>query len=342
MADAIYSLLPPSPTLPEIVWAVNRTVHRDAGNANSGQQVRWTQYGGSEVDPHTGAVSSTGNYTQILRSTATGGKHRAVLLSATSATATPSPANAVILEQDLGLSIGAGRVLRLYDVAGVDYASLSADADGGLTLAGSGVSAGLLTIGGGIVVTSLGKTFQADFSSATLGDRFVFQTSTANGATGVGVVPNGSGTASALAVFNSANMAATSFGFFQASATAVSITSSNVGATTLPIRLIHGSSTRVEADGTGVGFFGVTPVARPSALTQTYSTADRTLSSYTSDPESSGYLGIATGNPATVYAQVSDLNLLRTAYENLRVFAEDLAQFVNALVDDLQAYGLEQ
>jgi len=99
---------------------------------------------------------------------------------------------------------------------------------------------------------------------------------------------------------------------------------------------------RGASGGVQIGFFAVTPVARAAALTQAYATADRTLSAYTSDPESSAYTGIDNAQAGTPYAQLTDLNALRTAYENLRAFAEDLAQFVNALVDDLQSYGLEQ
>lgn len=98
----------------------------------------------------------------------------------------------------------------------------------------------------------------------------------------------------------------------------------------------------LDHDGTTIGFFGVTPVSRPAAYTQTYFTADHTLSAYTSDPESSVYTGQDNAQAGTVYAKVADLNALRTAYENLRAFTEDLAQMVNAAVDDLQALGLLQ
>lgn len=95
-------------------------------------------------------------------------------------------------------------------------------------------------------------------------------------------------------------------------------------------------------DGSTAGFFGVTPASRAAALTQTYSTADRTLSAYTADDESVAYTGVDNAQVGTVYATVADLNALRTAYENLRALAEDTTQFLNAVVDDLQAYGLEQ
>lgn len=91
-----------------------------------------------------------------------------------------------------------------------------------------------------------------------------------------------------------------------------------------------------------IGFYGVTPVARPAAYTQTYSTADRTLAAYTADNESAAYTGIDNAQVGTVYAQLTDLNALRTAYENLRAFVEDLAQHHNSVLDDLQAVGLLQ
>jgi hypothetical protein len=84
-----------------------------------------------------------------------------------------------------------------------------------------------------------------------------------------------------------------------------------------------------------LGFYGATPIARPSAFTQTYSTADKTLGSYTADVENVAYTGAADGE-----AKLVDLNNLRIAYENLRAHHEDLAQFVNALLDHLQSLGL--
>lgn len=99
---------------------------------------------------------------------------------------------------------------------------------------------------------------------------------------------------------------------------------------------------QISRSGGKLAFFGATLVARAAALTQTYATADRTLSAYTADNESGAYTGIDNAQGGTPYAQLTDLNALRAAYENLRALTEDLAQFVNALVDDLQAYGLEQ
>ena len=84
-----------------------------------------------------------------------------------------------------------------------------------------------------------------------------------------------------------------------------------------------------------VGFFNVGPVSKQAGFTQAYSSADRTISSYTADNEGSAYTGAADGE-----AKLADLNALRVAYENLRAHAEDVGQGLNAVIDTLQAYGL--
>jgi len=89
-----------------------------------------------------------------------------------------------------------------------------------------------------------------------------------------------------------------------------------------------------------LGFWGATPVAQPGSYVQTYSTSTRTLGPYTPAATATAYAGLASGQAGTPYAQANDLNSLRTAYENLRVFAENSAQVLNALVNDLRAMGL--
>lgn len=82
------------------------------------------------------------------------------------------------------------------------------------------------------------------------------------------------------------------------------------------------------------GAFGVTPVARAAAYTQSYSTASRTHAAYTADNESAAYTGAADGE-----AKLADLNALRVAYENLRAAYESTSQVLNSVIDDHQAYG---
>jgi hypothetical protein len=114
-----------------------------------------------------------------------------------------------------------------------------------------------------------------------------------------------------------------------------SIALAPTGATTISAN----GSTRATFGTTGFSLFGRPEMAQWSAYTQTYSTADKTLSAYTPDNESGAYTGIDNAQVGTVYATLTDLNALRVAYENLRVFSEDLAQFVNSLINDLRNRG---
>lgn len=121
-------------------------------------------------------------------------------------------------------------------------------------------------------------------------------------------------------------------------------------ATTTGLSMVTGKNIILATTGAGtmigsgatqlLAFWGATPVVQPSALTQTYSTADATFSAYTADNESAAYTGIDNAQGGTVYATVADLNALRVAYENLRAFAEDHAAFTNSAVDKLQTIGI--
>lgn len=91
----------------------------------------------------------------------------------------------------------------------------------------------------------------------------------------------------------------------------------------------------------GFGIFGTSPLTGvPVSFAQTYDTTDATLSSYTADAEASAYAGIESGSTGAVFAQLTDLNALRVAYENLRAHSEDVGKAVNSIVDALQAFGL--
>lgn len=89
-----------------------------------------------------------------------------------------------------------------------------------------------------------------------------------------------------------------------------------------------------------IGFLGTTPAALPAAYTQTYSTATRIFSAYTLNDQSAAYTGQDNLQVGTVYAKLTDLNTLRTAYETLRAHAEVQGKLINSLIDDFQAYGL--
>jgi hypothetical protein len=89
-----------------------------------------------------------------------------------------------------------------------------------------------------------------------------------------------------------------------------------------------------------LGFWNATPIARPSPYTQVYTASTKTLAAYTSIVESTAFVGVNNAQTGTPYAQVSDLNNLRAAYENLRQLTENVAQVLNALINDHRSTGL--
>ena len=64
----------------------------------------------------------------------------------------------------------------------------------------------LIDDNGNLNITGTGKRITGDFSNATLSNRLVFQTSTTNGRTAVGIIPNGTSTTALLRVANSSDL----------------------------------------------------------------------------------------------------------------------------------------
>lgn len=100
-----------------------------------------------------------------------------------------------------------------------------------------------------------------------------------------------------------------------------------------------GTGSKIGQAASKLGFYGATPVGRQGTYNLTGS-ADRTLGAYSSDAESTPYTGIDNTAAGTVFAQVTDLNALRTAYETLRAYVEDLGGVVIGTVTDLKTEGL--
>lgn len=93
-----------------------------------------------------------------------------------------------------------------------------------------------------------------------------------------------------------------------------------------------------------VGFFGVAPVARASAYTQTYATAAKTV---TQDADLSGAAPFQTANPTGTSQGIAFAN--EAAWDAFMALLDKLVadsmvtkKVVNAIIDDLQAYGLMQ
>ena len=85
-----------------------------------------------------------------------------------------------------------------------------------------------------------------------------------------------------------------------------------------------------------LAFYGTAPIAKPSAYTQTYATADKTHAAETSADFPAGGVGTAAGGWDTA----ANRDAAITRFNALRVDVADVKQLVNSIIDDLQALGL--
>jgi len=98
------------------------------------------------------------------------------------------------------------------------------------------------------------------------------------------------------------------------------------------------TGSQIGQSGSKIGFFGVAPVVRPTALTQTYSTASATHAAVTQLAAPAGGTGIAAGG----WSSAANRDLAITSINAARTDIANLKNFVNQIVDQLQALGLLQ
>lgn len=232
--------------------------------------------------------------------------------------------------------------LRIWGARGFIRGIIQEDTAGNLIFHTNG-SDGSITTAGHVSMTGNGKRLIIEGNSATIANRAFFQTKNTNQPTYIGTVPNGTSLVSGVMVANEQGLTNFSYGLLEVTNGVVRLNTTKAGSgSVVPMELQYDGTKRIELNSTGIGVFAVSPVARAAAMTQTYSTADRTLSAYTSNAQGTTFGGINNAQAGNVYAQVSNLESLRVAYENLRAFTEDVAQFLNAWIDSEQAYGWAQ
>jgi hypothetical protein len=104
----------------------------------------------------------------------------------------------------------------------------------------------------------------------------------------------------------------------------------------------------LDHNGTTVGFYGVTPALRPSAYTQTYSTATRTHSAKVGlalTGIATSTTGTALAEPGAAYAQATmqqNFRRIQDQHNNVVTDVANIAQVLNQVIDDLQLNGLLQ
>ena len=87
-----------------------------------------------------------------------------------------------------------------------------------------------------------------------------------------------------------------------------------------------------------IGFFGTTPISRPSAYTQTFATADKTHE----NPTASAVGDLVATSGGWGASTEANFDLIHTTLDALVADMADIKQLVNAVIDDLQAYGILQ
>lgn len=145
-------------------------------------------------------------------------------------------------------------------VAAIDYFSGSF---GPITT--TTISATSISDSGNLTFTGTGNRILGDFTNATIANRAAFQSSTTNGNSVVGVLPNGTATGSSLQVYNNATPTNASLGSWEVSSTLVTLASAITGSGTyLPLTFnTNGAeSMRISvAGGVFVGSAGTDPGA---------------------------------------------------------------------------------
>jgi hypothetical protein len=112
------------------------------------------------------------------------------------------------------------------------------------------------------------------------------------------------------------------------------ITAVNAGTATMDV-----VSTTLNLNSTNLSFYGVTAAARPSAYTQTYSTASKTHPNMTA-----AAVGTTASTNITPYGYTTNTqaDAIVTAINALITDVTDLKKVVNSIIDDGQALGLLQ
>jgi hypothetical protein len=87
-----------------------------------------------------------------------------------------------------------------------------------------------------------------------------------------------------------------------------------------------------------MGLLATTPSAVTTGYTWTYAAQAKAFPAYTSNPQGAAYAGGLLD--LLQAARLTDLNAVRVAMENLRVFTENLAQQHNAISIALRDAGL--
>jgi hypothetical protein len=168
-------------------------------------------------------------------------------------------------------------------------------------------------LSGNLNFTGTGNRITGDFSNATVASRVLLQSSTTNGQSALGLLPNGTSTQTQYLAFNSTDPANSSYIQALISATEARINSGQLGTgTNLPMTFYTGGSERVRIDTSGNVGIGVTPAYRLSSK-QSGNTGSASLGVVSINSANDTFIGIG-------YDSASDTNRVLASFTSTGAF----------------------
>lgn len=206
----------------------------------------------------------------------------------------------------------------------------TSDSSGILALQTNGVTAVTLDASQNVNFSGTAQRITGDFSNATLANRVMFQTSTVNGNTIIGAMPNGTATASAFTAFNAADPGNASRLSLQAVTTETQLVSTFSGTGTyLPMTFYTGGSERMRIDTSGDTTFTGNVVGVLKSGTAVASTSGTSVT-FTGIPSTASRItvmlrGVSISGTSGILVQIGSGSIQTTGYVSTSINVNNAA-----------------